>query len=184
MSQKNPDVVVRHRKGCQQPMQLQNKLPDPVLQLGVVSGSWRFPQLNNPKRWENRANSIFASATLPVPFALGHGSRLWGSAVIGTEPAINPVPLFLEGGWITQGVIRQRPFDSVVLGLARSSFSPSLGRASGQRMTYEGMIELGYILQLSQELALQPGVQVIVNPEGTGDNETLVVPGLQVSFNW
>lgn len=184
MSQEHPDVVVRHHQGCKRPMRLENKLPDPVLQLGAVSGSWRFPQINNPSRWENRANSIFASATLPVPFALGHGSRLWGSAVIGTEPAINPVPLFLEGGWITQGVIRQRPFDSVVLGLTRSSFSPSLGRASGQRMTYEGMIELGYILQLSQELALQPGVQVIVNPEGTGDNETLVVPGLQVSFNW
>ena len=55
---------------------------------------------------------------------------------------------------------------------------------SGQRQSYEGMIELGYILQLSQKLALQPGVQVIVNPDGTGDNETLVVPGMQVSFNW
>ena len=46
------------------------------------------------------------------------------------------------------------------------------------------MIELGYILQLSQKLALQPGVQLILNPDGTGDNETLVVPGMQVSFNW
>ena len=184
MSQKNPDVVVRHRKGCQQPMQLQNKLPDPVLQLGVVSGSWRFPQLNNPKRWENRANSVFSSATLPVPFGLGHGSRLWGSAAVGTEPAINEVPLFIEGGWITQGVIPHRPFDAVVLGATRSSFSPYSRSASGQRQSYEGMIELGYILQLSQKLALQPGVQLILNPDGTGDNETLVVPGMQVSFNW
>ena len=46
------------------------------------------------------------------------------------------------------------------------------------------MIELGYILQLSQKLALQPGVQLILNPDDTGDNETLVVPGMQVSFNW
>ena len=184
MSQKNPDVVVRHRKGCQKPMQLQNELPDPVLQLGVVSGSWRFPQLNNPKRWENRANSVFSSATMAVPFALGHGSRLWGSAAVGTEPAINEVPFFIEGGWITQGVIPHRPLDSVVLGATRSSFSPYSRSSSGQRQSYEGMIELGYILQLSQKLALQPGIQVIVNPEGTGDQETLVVPGMQVSFNW
>ena len=184
MSQKNPDVVVRHRKGCQKPMQLQNKLPDPVLQLGVVSGSWRFPQLNNPKRWENRANTVFSSATLPVPFALGHGSRIWGSAALGTEPAINQVPLFIEGGWITQGVIPHRPFDAVVLGATRSSFSPYSRSASGDRQSYEGMIELGYILQLSQKLALQPGIQLILNPDGTGKNETLVVPGMQVSFNW
>ena len=46
------------------------------------------------------------------------------------------------------------------------------------------MIELGYILQLSQKLALQPGIQLILNPDGTGKNETLVVPGMQVSFNW
>ena len=184
MSQDNPNVVVRHRQGCKRPMQLQNKLPDPVLQLGVVSGSWRFPQLNNPKRWENRANSVFSSATLPVPFGLGHGSRLWGSAAVGTEPAINEVPLFIEGGWITQGVIPHRPFDAVVLGATRSSFSPYSRSASGQRQSYEGMIELGYILQLSQKLALQPGVQLILNPDGTGDNETLLVPGMQVSFNW
>jgi len=184
MSQKNPDVVVRHRKGCQQPMQLQNKLPDPLFQLGVVSGSWRFPQLNNPKRWEKRANSVFSSATVAVPFGLGHGSRLWGSAAVGTEPAINQVPSFIEGGWITQGVIPHRPLDAVVLGATHSSFSPYSRSSSGQRQSYEGMIELGYILQLSKKLALQPGVQVIVNPEGTGDNETLVVPGLQVSFNW
>ena len=184
MSPDNRNVVERHRKDCKRPMRLQNKLPDPVLQLGVISGSWRFPQLNNPDRWENRANSLFASATVPVPFALGHGSRLWGSAAVGTEPAINQVPLFIEGGWITQGVIPHRPFDSVVLGLTRSSFSPYSRSASGQRQSYEGMIELGYILQISNKLALQPGVQVILNPDGTGENETLVVPGMQASFNW
>ena len=165
-------------------MRLENKLPDPVLQLGVISGSWRFPQLNNPKRWENRANSVFGSATLPVPFALGHGSRLWGSAAVGTEPAINQVPFFIEGGWITQGVLPRRPLDAVVFGASRSSFSPYARSSSGQRQSYEGMLELGYILQLSQKLALQPGVQMIVNPEGTDKNKTLVVPGMQVSSNW
>ena len=184
MSADEPTVVIRHSEGCQRPMRLENQLPDPVLQLGAITGSWRFPQLNNSQRWENHANSIFTSATVDVPFALGHGSRLWGSATVGTEPAINQVPLFIEGGWITQGVIPNRPFDSLVLGLSRSSFSPYARSNSGQRQSYEGMIELGYILQIDSKLALQPGVQVIVNPDGTNDNETLVVPGMQVSFNW
>ena len=184
MSPDDRGVVVQHETGCTTPMRLQNKLPEPVLQIGAMTGSWRFPQLNNPKRWENRANSLFTSATLPVPFALGHGSRLWGTAALGTEPAINQVPFFIEGGWITQGVLPRRPLDAVVLGASRSSFSPYARSSSGQRQSYEGMLELGYILQLSQKLALQPGVQVIVNPEGTGKNETLVVPGMQVSFNW
>ena len=184
MSPDDRGVVVQHETGCTTPMRLQNKLPEPVLQIGAMTGSWRFPQLNNPKRWENRANSLFTSATLPVPFALGHGSRLWGTAALGTEPAINQVPFFIEGGWITQGVLPRRPLDAVVFGASRSSFSPYARSSSGQRQSYEGMLELGYILQLSQKLALQPGVQVIVNPEGTGKNETLVVPGMQVSFNW
>ena len=184
MSPDDRGVVVQHETGCTTPMRLQNKLPEPVLQIGAMTGSWRFPQLNNPKRWENRANSLFTSATLPVPFGLGHGSRLWGTAALGTEPAINQVPFFIEGGWITQGVLPRRPLDAVVLGASRSSFSPYARSSSGQRQSYEGMLELGYILQLSQKLALQPGVQVIVNPEGTGKNETLVVPGMQVSFNW
>ncbi len=184
MSPEHPDVVVRHHQGCQRPMRLQNNLPDPVLQLGAITGSWRFPQINNPERWENHANTFFTSATVAVPFALGHGSRLWGSAVIGTEPAINQVPLFFEGGWVTQGVIPQRPFDAVVLGLSHSSFSPYSRTASGDRQSYEGMVEVGYIFQVNSTLALQPGVQLILNPDGTGDKETLVVPGLQASFNW
>ena len=75
------------------------------------------------------------------------------------------------------------PFDAVVLGAPAAAFPP-IPAALRHRQSYEGMIELGYILQLSLKLALQPGVQLILNPDGTGDNETLVVPGMQVSFNW
>ena len=81
-------------------------------------------------------------------------------------------------------MIPNRPLDAVVVGATRSSFSPYSRSASGDRQSYEGMIELGYVLQLSQKLALQPGIQLILNPDGTGKNETLVVPGMQVSFNW
>ena len=87
------------------------------------------------------------------------------------------MPLFIEGGWITQGVIPHRPFDAVVLGATRSSFSP-IPAALPPTPELE-VIELGYILQLSQKLAPQPGVQLILNPDGTGDNETLLVPGMQ-----
>ena len=55
---------------------------------------WRFPQLNNPKRWENRANSLFTSATLPVPVLPWAMAAAFGALglPLGTEPAINQVP--------------------------------------------------------------------------------------------
>ena len=159
-------------------------LPDPLLQLGGIAGSWRFPQLRNNKRWENTANTAFAHANLPLKLPIGHGSRIWASGAYGFEPAINAVPTFVEGGLLIQGVMPHRPLDVLVLGASRSGLSPYSRGPNGERQSYEAMVELDYILQLSQNLQLQPGVQFVINPGGSGRVPGVIAPGVQISLNW
>ena len=187
MACRDPDdrgSYLRHNKGCDGLLGLENNLPDPLLQLGAVAGSWRFPRLDDPQRWENRAHTIFSSATLPINLPVGHGARLWGSAAVGTEPAINQVPLFLQGGLLVQGVLQNRPLDLLILGLSRSSLSPYARTDDGKRQSFEGMVELGYLLKITENLRLQPGAQWIINPGGAGQYPSVLAPSVQASISW
>ena len=177
----NPNTYLRHQHGCEGLMGLENNLPDPLLQLGAVAGSWRFPLLNNSERWENKSHTVFGSATLPVKLPIGHGARVWGSSAVGMEPAINQVPLFFQGGLLVQGVLRNRPLDLLILGASRSSLSPYSRTANGDRQSFEGVIELGYLLKINQE-QLQPGAQWDNNPGGAGQYADVVAPSVQVSL--
>ena len=180
----NPNTYLRHQHGCEGLMGLENNLPDPLLQLGAVAGSWRFPLLNNSERWENKSHTVFGSATLPVKLPIGHGARVWGSSAVGMEPAINQVPLFFQGGVLVQGVLRNRPLDLLILGASRSSLSPYSRTANGDRQSFEGVIELGYLLKINQNLQLQPGAQWVINPGGAGQYADVVAPSVQVSLTW
>jgi len=183
-SSSKPRRYLRYQANCSQPVALDNMLPDPLLQLGGIAGSWRFPQLRNNKRWENTANTAFAHANLPLKLPIGHGSRIWASGAYGFEPAINAVPTFVEGGLLIQGVMPHRPLDVLVLGASRSGLSPYSRGPNGERQSYEAMVELDYILQLSQNLQLQPGVQFVINPGGSGRVPGVIAPGVQISLNW
>ena len=183
-SSSKPRRYLRYQANCNQPVALDNMLPDPLLQLGGIAGSWRFPQLRNNKRWENTANTAFAHANLPLKLPIGHGSRIWASGAYGFEPAINAVPTFVEGGLLIQGVMPNRPLDVLVLGASRSGLSPYVRGSNGERKSYEAMVELDYILQLSQNLQLQPGVQFVINPGGSGRVPGVIAPGVQISLNW
>ena len=179
-----PWLLQRARPDCRDPVQLESQLPDPLVQLGALSGSWTFPQLAAPRRLERNANVLFAHATLPVQLPLGHGSRLWATGVAGLEPAINPVTSVLMGGLLVQGPWPHRPFDQLVLGLARSGLSSDLRDAGGRRLSSESAVEVDYILRINRKLALQPGVQWILNPGGGGRLADVVAPGLQISINF
>lgn len=183
-SSSQPRRYLHYQADCSQPIALDNMLPDPLLQLGGIAGSWRFPQLRNTKRWENTANTAFAHANLPLKLPIGHGSRIWASGAYGFEPAINAVPTFVEGGLLIQGVMPNRPLDVLVLGASRSGLSPYSRGPNGERQSYEAMVELDYILQLSQNLQLQPGVQFVINPGGSGRVPGVIAPGVQISLNW
>lgn len=105
-----------------------------------------------------------ATLTLAAPLPVGLDNRLWLGVSAGFEWNTNPVPLFLAGGWLSQGVLPGRPHDVLALGVGTSRFSPTVSPGQGS----ETVLELNYSWQVNGNLSLQPVLQLIVNPDGSG----------------
>jgi porin len=100
---------------------------------------------------------------------------------------INPMPFFANGGLVYQGPFSSRPLDRAGLGIAYGAFSRPLRRAQRDAQsppqTHEVALELTYILQVSRWLQVQPDVQYIINPGGTGRIRDALVIGFQIAVN-
>ena len=104
----------------------------------------------------------------------------------------NQMPFFVNGGLVYQGLLPSRPQDSAGLGVVYGEFSRQLrraqrdGRAVGagtEPQTYELALELTYLIQATGWLQVQPDVQYIINPGGTGKIRDAFVIGFQLAIS-
>lgn len=123
---------------------------------------------------------VYGSATVPVALPWGLDHRLWAAAAAGLDTAANPTPSYIGGGLVSQGVLPGRPFDLLILGVARTGFSP----ITSPGLSHEGVVELGYQVQINQSFNLQPSLQWILNPGGAGRVPGVFAAGLQLGFSF
>ena len=150
---------------------IQRQLPPPLLQIG---GGYV----------DNRSNDtlnsfITATLTLASPLSVGLDNRLWLGVNAGFEWDTNPVPLFLGGGWLSQGLVPGRPLDVLAFGVGRSRFSPTLSPGQGS----ETALELNYSWLVNSNLSLQPVLQLILNPSG-GTAAPILAAGMQLQLQF
>lgn len=138
-------------------------LPDGLLQLGGFSG---------------RGSGTYASLTLPLELPIGLANRIWAAASVGLDPSSNPVPLYGQLGWLSQGVLAGRPRDVLAVGFGRSSLSPLVIGS------YEAVLEANYAMALGGGLTLQPGLQWIANPGGQGQLPGILAATVQLQFSY
>jgi porin len=94
---------------------------------------------------------------------MGLDNRLWLGVNAGQERGDNPVPLFLAGGWLSQGPLPGRPQDVLALAGGFSRLDPQLLRGGNPQ---EAVLELNYSWRLTEQLSLQPVLQLILSPDG------------------
>jgi len=145
-----------------------SQLPSGTLQLGGYS-------TNN----DQDGSGINGSFNFSTGLALGFDHRFWIGSNYSFNSINNTTPTFISAGFLSQGILASRPFDVLILGFGRSGFSPTI--AAGQ--SYEGVIELGYQLQLNPTLNLQPAVQWIINPGGAANTTGIFATTLQITLN-
>lgn len=109
-------------------------------------------------------------------------------AVVGAPKAeVSTFPFFFDAGVVVRGPIPSRPYDDVVFGLLYGEFSNVLRqgqRAAGEPLQhFEMVLELSYILQLTPWLQIEPDIQYVIEPGGTGDIPNAVVVGAQIAIN-
>ena len=109
----------------------------------------------------------------------GEGSQgltLWAAATFAPEEEINTFPLFLSGGFVYEGLFPERDKDTAGFGCAYGELSRDL-----EDKDYEISLECTYIYRVTPWLGLQPDVQLIVHPGGSGSVPDALVAGMQLS---
>lgn len=153
----------RHSYNCDGVEHVINELP---------SGSWQvgafFSQDEKIQDERTSNHGLYGNITIPLELGVGAGHRLWASGVYGLHPERNPLPIWVGGGMISQGLFEKRPLDLLLLGFSWSQFSTTDWE---QR---ELLLEMEYSLALSDTIIFQPNVQWFLDT-GTPDNQPLVV---------
>ena len=99
-------------------------------------------------------------------------------------PDVNEFSFFVDGGLVYTGLVPKRDTDVTALGFAYGQWSKDLANYqndSGQSpQKYEVMMELNYKIMLTPYFYLQPDLQYIFNPGGTGNIDDALVVGTRV----
>ncbi len=109
-------------------------------------------------------------------------------SVVGAPNAdVSVFPFFFDSGVVMRGPIAARPYDDIVFGILYGQFSNVLRegqRAAGQSpQHFEMVLELSYIWQITPWLQLEPDIQYVIEPGGTGDIPNALVLGAQIAIN-
>jgi len=151
------------------------QLPPPLLQLGGLA------VLSDHAGGSTAA--LTGSLTAAAPLPVGLDNRLWLGVNAGQERSSNKVPLFLAGGWLSQGLLPSRPRDVLAIGYGRSRLNPQLVPGQKRNSPHEAVLELNYSWQVNQRLSLQPVLQLILNPDGRNASPILATGvGLNLLF--
>ena len=83
-----------------------------------------------------------------------------------------------------KGLIPTRDTDQFGVAFAYGDYSSSKERADERRnrpvQTYEGVVEFSYRVQLNKWAYVQPDLQYIIRPDGTGLTQNATVLGFQL----
>lgn len=112
------------------------------------------------------------------------GLILWSDYVLCPQQNISQVPFQVNAGAIYTGLIPGRENDFTTLAVVYGNFSNSYATAQQQLgngyPTYELIYESGYRIHLTSFSYIQPDLQWIIHPGGTGNIPNALVLGVEV----
>lgn len=163
----------------------------------IAGGAWRFTKKqddlllvdsnNNPEKQTNSGFYVVAEQQL-----LKHedGRRIMGFARYGVaDKDVNEMKDNLVVGVALEGVLAQRPDDTLGLGMSRVTFSQKAQdaqiNASEQVLKSEMAIELTYQAKITDWLSVQPEVQYIkTSADPSRENDLVVGVRFEIGMSW
>ena len=110
---------------------------------------------------------------------------LWGGLTVSPQPDISLMPIMAYGGIDLHGPIPGRRDDSLYMNVYRgqfsSAFSSSSLSAGTGAVSQETDLEWGYVIHVTRNLSVQPDLQYLIRPGGTGTIPNAVVAGFQIA---
>ena len=151
---------------------ISRQLPPPLLQIGA---GYLYDKAS-----QKATKHAFGSLTILSQLPIGLDNRFWIGASGGDKTSLNLAPLFLSGGWLSQGILPGRPLDVLALGYGRSSFNNDINPGYSQEST----IELNYNIAFNSTLSAQPFAQWMLNPAGNRSVKNIVALGIQLQLQF
>ncbi len=146
-----------------------------TFQGGTAQNAYGFYAMAQQMVWRSQSNPQ-------------HHFSVWGGVTYSPQEELAPMPVMGFGGAIWQGLVPGRDRDNLLVSFYTGGFSRDYANAqasAGQgRPTMETVLEASYIIQLTENLQLQPDVQWILQPGGTGDIPNALVVGCQVGLTF
>jgi porin len=122
------------------------------------------------------------------------GFGIAGSFLVSPDRSISQMPYFFTAALVTRGIFPSRPRDIIGLGVVYGHFSDDLQNSQRQAQqldptvgvqSHETVLELTYRLALLKSaLYLQPDLQYVFRPGGTGKIPDALVLGAQIAVNF
>jgi porin len=116
------------------------------------------------------------------------GLTLFAATGYYPQENISIMPWQVNVGAFYTGLIPGRPTDKTIVGLIHGHFSSDYAQtvemSGGGRPTRETVIEIGHRIQLSKFAYIQPDIQYVSRPGGTGHLADAVVIGAQVGISF
>ena len=116
------------------------------------------------------------------------GLTVFGTVAYAPQPNISIIPFQLSGGALYRGLVPNRSKDMTILGIIYGNFSDDYAKAVSQPLgaspTSEVDFEFGYRMQATEFAYVQPDVQYIVRPGGTGNIPNAFIIGAQLGLTF
>jgi porin len=117
------------------------------------------------------------------------GFGVTGSLMVSPDRSVSQLPFFSTAGFLVRGIFPSRPTDvggfGVVFGYFSNDLQNSQRRAAQEVQRFETVLEATYRLRfLGDAFFLQPDLQYIIRPGGTGRTSNAVVTGFQTGVNF
>jgi porin len=122
------------------------------------------------------------------------GLGLCGSFLVSPDESVSQMPYFFTAGFVARGFFASRSTDMAGVGVVYGHFSTDLQHAQEREQLltptvgvqeHETVLECTYRLYFAKSAVfLQPDLQYVIRPGGTGKIDNALVLGCQVGVNF
>lgn len=157
---------------------------------GAYWSSWTYGQFGDPDRAKGAYGFYWHADQMVYQEAPGsdQGLTLWTAFVYSPQQNIAKVPFEANAGVVYKGLIPTRDDDYTVFGIVYGNFSRNYARNQDNMgdgyPRYELVLEGNYKIQLNKFAFVQPDVQYVINPGGTGNLGNALVLGAQMGVTF
>lgn len=158
---------------------------------GAYYSPWQFNDIGSPGDTVRNSYGFYWHADQMI-YQEAPGSEqgliLWSAFVLSPQQNIAKLPFQVNAGLAYQGLIPTRDRDTAMFGVVYGMFSDDYAQTVAETGAgvpdYELVFEWGYRLQMTDFAYVQPNIQWVINPGGTGNIPNALVLGAQMSVTF